>query len=168
MSKGLCIQGRSFKTSFRWKGGSLWKSGPLYAYVWKMRFFFAIGWWVSCMPYVATKCTANKKKNHPEKSFDTRYRQTFFSQWNSGKRGHQNKFSRLSSTRALLVDFASSRSRAIEPVALSSWKSKTGVKTKRQNHLRHANRPKKKRNKNRSPKITSSGNLKFRSCFQPS
>ena len=76
-----------------------------------------------------------------------------FSQWNSGKKGHQNNFSRLSSTPALLVDFASSRSN--QTCASSGWKSQTEVKTKRQNHLRHANnqkKKKKKRNENRSPK----------------
>ena len=29
------------------KGGSFWKSGPLYTYVWKCD-FFAVDWWVSC------------------------------------------------------------------------------------------------------------------------
>ena len=52
--------------------------------------------------------------------------------------------------------------------ASSGWKSQTEVKTKRQNHLRHANKPKKRRNKNRFPKMTSWGNLKFRSCSHPS
>ena len=36
------------------------------------------GWLMGFLPYVATKCTANKKKNHPEKSSYTRYRQTLF------------------------------------------------------------------------------------------
>ena len=52
--------------------------------------------------------------------------------------------------------------------ASSGWKSQTEVKTKRQNYLRHANKLKKrKRNENRFLKITSWGNLKFRSCSQP-
>ena len=41
-----------------------------------MRFF--CGWLMGFLPYVATKCTVNKKKNHPEKSSYTRYRQTLF------------------------------------------------------------------------------------------
>ena len=70
---------------------------------------------------------------------------------------------------ALLVDFASSRSRAIEPVASSGWNPQTGVKTKRQNHLRRANKPKKKKGiriDSRNHKRW--GHLKFRSCPQPS
>ena len=49
------------------KGGSLWKSGPLYTYVWKMRFF--CDWLIGFLPYVATKCTANKKKKPSRKVF---------------------------------------------------------------------------------------------------
>ena len=110
----------------------------------EMRFF--CGWLMGFLPYVATKCTANKKKKHPESLLIPGTDRHPFSQWNSGKKGHQNKFSRLLSTRALLVDFATSRSRAIEPVRRPAGnESQTEVKTKRQNHLRHANRLKKEK-----------------------
>ena len=68
------------------------------------------------LPYVATKCTANKKTTTQKSLLISGTDRHSFSQWNSDKKGHQNKFSRLSSTLALLVDFATSRSRAIEPV----------------------------------------------------
>ena len=74
------------------------------------------GWLMGFLLYVATKCTANKKKTTQKSLLIPGTDRHSFSQWNSGKKGHQNKFSRLSSTSALLVDFASSRSSAVEPV----------------------------------------------------
>ena len=148
-------------------GGSFWKSGPLYTYVWKCEFF--CGWLMGFLPYVTTKCTANKKKKNPT-------RKVFLYKVQTDTLFH-NGTAAKKATRTSSADFRAHRRCLLILPRHDQGQSNLCVvrleipnrrkKTKRQNHLRHENKPK-KRNKTRFPKITSWGNLKFRSCSQPS
>ena len=85
------------------------------------------------------------RKNHPEKSSYTRYRQTlFFTMEQRQKRPPEQVQQTFEHTGAAcgfcLVTITGNRT-----CASSGWKSQTEVKTKRQDHLRHANKPKKKK-----------------------
>ena len=105
---------------------------------------FFCGWLMGFLPYVATKCTANKKKNHPEKSSYTRYQtDTPFHNGTAAKKATRTSSADFRAhRRCLYVDFASIVTiKGDRTCASSGWKSQTDVKTKRQNHLRHASKP---------------------------
>ena len=109
-----------------------------------MRFF--CGWLMGFLPYVATKCTANKKKKHPEKSSYTRYRQTLFftieqrqkrppEQFPADFRAHQ---------RCLLILPRHDQGRSNLCVVQLEIPNRSKNDKAHLNHLRHANKPKKK------------------------
>ena len=131
-----------------------------------MRFF--CGWQMGFLPYVATKCSANKKKNPPRIVFLFQVQtDTFFHNGTAAKKATRTSSADFRAHRRCLMilprhDQGRSNLCVVRleiPNRSKNEKTKSPLTCKQ---------TKKKRNDNRFPKIVSWGNLKFRSCSQPS
>ena len=107
--------------------------------------FLICGWLMGLLPYGATKCTANKKKT-TRKSLLPGTKRHSLSQWNSVKKSTRTTSADFRAhRRCLLILPRHDQGRSNLCVVRLFCSSQTEVKTKRQNHLRHANIPKKEK-----------------------
>ena len=129
---------------------------------------FLCGWLMGFLPCVATKMYCQQENKPPRK--------VFLYQVQTDTLFHNGRVAKKA-TRTSSADFQAHRRCLLILPRHDQGRSNLCVvwleipnrsKKENTNHLRHANKPKKRRNKNRFPKITSWGNLKFRSCSQPS
>ena len=130
----------------------------------EMRFF--CGWLMGFLPYVATKCTANKKKNPKRVSLYQVQTDTLFHNGTAAKKATRTSSADFRAHRRyLLILPRHDQGRSnLCVVRLEIPNRSKNEKTKSPSTCKQT----KKRNKNRFPKITSWGNLKFCSCSQPS